>query len=420
MRFWDVVALGVNGMIGAGIFLLPGVIAEHLGPSAVLAAMLAGLIAAMNVLCFAKIAQHYSTTGGAYLYAKDYLGRAVGFEIGWLNWCSRMLSWAAIAHGFAIALRSQIGAGSPAWLYPVAVTGLIVSLSALNLRGVVFGARVSTFFTLAKLVPILVFITIAAVAFDPQRFVGVSDFKVQALGDATLVVFWAFLGFESVVVTAGEMRNPAKMMWPALVTIIAVVTAVYLLVITMVFGSLDHVAGRENPVVDASRELMGPFGSQMISLGILISVFGMASAHALVAPRCVFAMAEHHDLPKPVAWIHAVYRTPVIAIALSGAITLALAFSGSFKDLAVLSVLARFTQYITTAIAVLMMTMQQHKDKRWTLSRARSYFIPIATLAASLWVMGQASYLEWLKVMIAGGLGLPLLFLALYKERAAT
>ncbi len=417
MSYVDVIALGINGMIGAGIFLLPGVIAENLGSSALLAATLAGIIALLNVMCFAAIARNYVTTGGAYLYARDYLGRVIGFEIGWLNWCSRMLSWAAIAHGFAIALSSQFHSSLLQAIYPIALVGLIVLLSILNFRGVSLGARVSTFFTLAKLLPIVFFIIVASSAFDTRRFEGFSHFQSEAFGDATLVVFWAFLGFESIAVTAGEMKNPEKMLRPALIVIIVMVTTIYLLIISMVFGTLDHVAGRQNPVADASLLLMGPVGGRIISLGILISVFGMASAHALVVPRCLFALAEHNDMPKPVGWIHAMYRTPVIAIGISGIVTLILAFGGSFKDLAVLSVLARFTQYITTAISVLMMTIRDIKTKPITLISLSRCALPIVTLTASLWIMAQADPLEWTKVAIAGLLGMPFLFYAVYTER---
>ncbi|QQR89005.1 MAG: amino acid permease [Myxococcales bacterium] len=139
LGFWDVVALGVNGMIGAGIFLLPGVIAVDLGPSAVFAVLIAGLIALLNAWCFADIAKHYADTGGPYLYARDYLGAFVGFEIGWLNWCSRMLSWAAIAHGFAMTLNDN---HPSTFAYAATLLALVTGLSILNYRGVVFGARI--------------------------------------------------------------------------------------------------------------------------------------------------------------------------------------------------------------------------------------------------------------------------------------
>lgn len=417
MGYWDVVALGVNGMIGAGIFFLPGVIAENLGSSALLAAAFAGFVASLNVMCFARIAPGYANTGGPYLYARDFLGRAVGFEIGWLNWCSRMLSWAAIAHGFAIALRTQFGTHAPSYVYAAGLIGLIVLLSALNLRGVALGARVSTVFTVAKLAPITLFIVVASFAFDIRRFSGILEFSPRAFGDATLVVFWAFLGFESVVVTAGETKNPKKMLWPAMITIITAVTVIYLLVIAMVFGTLDEVAGRENPVADASRMLMGETGGRLIAVGILVSVFGMASAHALVVPRCIFAMAEHHDLPHAVAWIHAIYRTPVVAILLSGVITLVFALSGSFKDLAVLSVLARFTQYITTAIAVLIMAVRDLRVRGMTSRSLGAMAVPLMALGTSIWVMAQANAMEWIKVGAAACLGLPFLAYSIKSER---
>ncbi|QQR89004.1 MAG: APC family permease [Myxococcales bacterium] len=264
----------------------------------------------------------------------------------------------------------------------------------------------------------MVFATAALFTFSPQRFSGMGHFETSHLGKAVLVVFWAFLGFESVVVPAGEMKQPKKRMAPALGTIIIGTTVIYLWVTTMVFGNLDHVAGRQNPVLDASRVVFGEAGAQLISIGILISIFGMASAHALVIPRCLYAMAQHDEMPRIVGYVHPIYRTPAIAIVLSGLITLLFAFTGSFEGLAVLSVLARLTQYLTTAISVILMRKQRLQNDDSKAKAIAQFVLPSLALLCSLCLVAQAEWSEWGKVALAAGLGIPF-FLTMRRHKRA-
>jgi amino acid transporter len=168
-----------------------------------------------------------------------------------------------------------------------------------------------------------------------------------------MIILWAFVGFEVLTIPAGEMTSPRRSVPCALILVMSVVTLVYLLIWAVCTGTLTGLAGSENPVADAAVAFMGPRGGGLIAFGILLSVLGINAGSALVAPRALYALAHEGFLPRRMSWVHPSRRTPVVAILLTSAVTLALALSGSYVELAVFSVVARFAQYIPTCLAVL-------------------------------------------------------------------
>src|SRR3954469_17889935 len=101
---WDLTAVGVNQVIGGGIFLMPSLIAAQVGAWSPIAFVVAGLCSLLVALCFAEVASRFENTGGSYLYTRAAFGRFAGFEVGWMQWFARVTSQAGIANGIALAL----------------------------------------------------------------------------------------------------------------------------------------------------------------------------------------------------------------------------------------------------------------------------------------------------------------------------
>jgi APA family basic amino acid/polyamine antiporter len=157
------------------------------------------------------------------------------------------------------------------------------------------------------------------------------------------------------------MREPRRMVPLAFLIVMGVVTFLYASVFLVASGTYGGLAGSENPIAEAARSFLGPFGGTIVAVGITVSIFGTLCASALVTPRCAFALAERGEAPAALAAVHSVYRTPSVAIVLSTAIVLTLALSGSFEELAVISVVARFSHYLPTCVAALVF---RHRDRK--------------------------------------------------------
>ena len=417
----DVVALGLNGVIGTGIFFLPGLATGLLGPASILAMAFAALLAFLIALCFAEVGAHYRGTGGAYLYALRVHGDGVGFFVGWINCGITVAAWGALINGLAVAVAHfapSLGGGVPRAAFIVAV---MFALTLINLRGAKLGARVANVFTAAKLIPLLVFVAVGVLYIDSDRFAPFAPHGYDGFFDATLLVFYAFVGFETQVIPAGEMKNPQRSVPLSLLIVLAVVTVVYLLVQVVATGTLAELSGHANPVAAASAGFLGSGGATLIAVGIIVSVAGINAAAALVGPRRFFALAEHGHLPRALAATNA-HGVPALSVWLVFALSAVVALSGSFKDLALISVVGRFAQYISTAAAALVLRVRARgaPSDPGAFRLPLGPVIPVVAIALSVIVLSQSEPRRLIIGAIAVASGLPVYAYIVWRRRAAS
>ncbi|HUP02107.1 MAG TPA: APC family permease [Gemmatimonadota bacterium] len=351
---WEIVGLALNDVIGSGVYLLPAAAAALLGPASLWAVILAGLAVALLVLCFAEAASHFDEPGSGYIYTREAFGEFVGFEVGWMTWLARVASVASLSNGFAQALG---------FLWPEATEGLtraaviatpLLILTWINVVGVKQGARVAVGLTIAKVLPLLFLVGIGIFAVDWSRVFPVPAPPTAGLGEAALLLLFAYAGFENTAAPAGEYRNPRRDVPFALLTMIVVVTLLYTLVQLVALGTLPDLAARVEgaPLADAAVLLVGAWGGVLMTLGAAISIEGNVGNTMLAGPRYLYALAVDGFGPRALARVHPTYRTPAWAIVTQAVVALALALSGSFVQLAMLSIIARLATYIGTAAAV--------------------------------------------------------------------
>ena len=348
---WQIVALALNDVIGSGVYLLPAAAALLLGPASVWAVALAGSAVLLVVLCFAEAATHFDETGSSYLYAKTAFGDLIGFQVGWMAWLTRVASVASLSAGFAQALAFLWPGVDQGWGRWATITLSILALYLLNLIGVRSGARTSVVLAVAKLVPLAVFVAAGIFAFSFERLIGQAD-GTGGLGAAALLLLYAFAGFENTAAAAGEHKNPQRDIPFALVTQIAIVTAVYVLVQAVALGTLDEIAQSDTPLADAAVGFIGPFGGLLLTVGAALSILGTTANSVFAGPRYLFALAKDGYFPAALGQVHPKFRTPAAALTLQTLLALPLALTGSFVHLAVLSVVARLITYLGTALAV--------------------------------------------------------------------
>jgi len=383
---FSLTAIAVNGMVGSGIFVLPAQVAKILGPAALSAYLAAGLAAGLIILCFAEVAALFDRSGGPYLYARAAFGSFVGFEIGWMMLLARLTAMAAISNAFASYLGffwpgAAVGAGRV-----LVITGAITVLTVINYRGVRYGTWVNNLLTVSKLAPLLFFVIAGLFFLNPSRPPAWTLPDPAALRQASLLLIFAFGGFEFAVVPGEEVIHPRRNVPIALLAAICFVAVFYVMIQFVAQGTLPELASSATPLASASRKFLGPVGGILLTAGAVLSTTGTNSALMLVTPRILFAMAEGQQLPSVIGRVHPRFRTPYVAILLSAAFGVACAMYSQFASLAAISAIARLLSYMATCLAVPVLRRKMPEAARW-FSVPGGMTIPIAAVALSVWLL---------------------------------
>lgn len=353
IRRWDLVALAINAVIGAGIFGLPSEVFGRIGVYSLHAFVICAAAVASIVLCFAEVSSRFSDTGGPYLYAREAFGPLIGFEVGWMMWVARVTAFAANANLLVAYLTFFVPAAAAGAARAAAIGLVVAALTAANLVGVRQAAIVSNVFTVAKLAPLALLVLVGCFFLDPAAYSTAGP--APSFGDfsaSVLLLVYAFTAFEMAVVPSGEARDPRADLPRALLLAIAVVAVFYIMIQVVAIGTVPDLAGATRPLTDAAGSVMGPWGAALVTAGALVSILGNLNVTLLVAPRLPFAMARRRELPGLLAATHPRFHTPHAAILVTALVALALALSGTFVYAATISVIARLFIYAATCAAL--------------------------------------------------------------------
>jgi amino acid transporter len=340
--------LAVNGMIGAGIFGVPAGAAALTGIYSPLVFLACGILLMAVVLCFAEIASYFRGTGGPILYLRTAFGPLAGFQAGWAFYIARATAFAANLNLMIAAL---------AWFWHPADGGagriflmacVVLLLAAPNVAGTRQGMSFLRVLTVLKFLPLLAVIAFGAAWLQPAAFpVATTPLPGYAsLGTAALLVIYAFVGWESAVVPAGEARHPTRDMPRALLLAMIVVTTLYVLVQAVAVSVLPDLAASERALVDVGAALFGPAGALLLTAAVVVSVGGNLAGTMVTAPRLTYALAREGSLPAWFGEVHPASRTPARSIVFFSALVLVLGIYGSFTWLAAMSALVRVLIYM--------------------------------------------------------------------------
>lgn len=415
IRRWDLVAIAINGIIGAGIFGLPSKVHGLVGPYSLLAFVVCAAVVTLIILCFAEVGSRFAETGGPYLYAREAFGSAVGFEVGWMIWLARLTAFAANSNLLVQYLGyfwPEVVAG---WWRTGIILSIIVSLTIVNVVGVRNAAMVSDFFSVAKLVPLIVFIAVGLFFVNPSSFSSGVEPGYGAFSTSVLLLVYAFTGFEMAVIPAGEVVNPQRNLPRAILTAIAVVAVVYVLVQVVCIGTLPELAASERPLADSADRFLGTAGGAFISAGALVSIIGNLNVLILAASRLPFAMAERAELPRLLATTHRGFHTPHVAIIFTSAVMLVLALKKSFVDALTISTIARLVAYGATCAALLV--LRRKTGARAPFKIPAGIVVSAVTLGLSVWLLSNSTIDEARDAAIAGALGLLIYSAMLWRRR---
>lgn len=350
---WDLTAIGVNQVIGGGIFALAAGLAASTGSWGPWMIAAVALTSMLTALSFAEAGSRFEGTGGPYLYTRAAFGRFPAFEVGWMMWFTRAASWASVINVLVDALGRYWPAVLGAAARPLLMTVIIGVIAWINIRGIRQSSLVVNVLTVAKLLPLVIFTVVGMFYVDWSGFVAPATVTADQLTTGALLLIFAFGGYEVVPVLGGETKDPRRMVPFALIMTITVVAAVTLLTQVVAFGTLPGIETSRTPLADSAAMFMGAAGAVLITLGAVFSTSGNNMGQALSGSRNLFALAEQGDLPRWFGRVHPGYRTPVHAILVTSAVSLVLAITGSFVTMAAASAISRLLVYVMTCASTI-------------------------------------------------------------------
>jgi amino acid transporter len=350
---WDLTAIGINQVIGGAVFAMPASVAALAGGWSPYLIVAVGIASLMIGVTFAEVGSRFDATGGPYLYTKAAFGRFPAFEIGWMQWFTRVASWASVINVLVASLGFYWPGVTAGPLRTGVLAAIIAGLAAINIVGIRQSAWVVNGLTIGKLLPLLLFIVVGLTAIDTSRLAAGPMPSVANLSASALLIVYALGGYEVIPVPAGESRDPRRGVPFALVMTITTATVVLTLAHIVAAGTLPNLPVSKTPVADASASFMGAAGAAVITVGAVVSTLGNNMGQALTGSRMLFALAEQGDLPRVFGYVSPRFGTPVVAILCTAAVSFVLATTGSFVSMAQVSAVSRLMLCVATCASAL-------------------------------------------------------------------
>ncbi len=386
--FTTALSIVVGSVIGSGVFMKPGAVIESSGSStmALLAWFLGGLLTLASGLTIAEISAQIPKTGGLYAYLEEVYGKFWGYLSGWVQ---TIIYGPAIIGALGLyfgSLVAHLFSLDGHWDLFIGI-GAVTFLTLINSLGTKYGGFIQTLFTVGKLIPIALII-IFGIWKGKSPVLGMeSGVSAEAgLGVAILATLFAYDGWLLVGSVAGEIKNPAKILPRAIIIGLLMVTVIYLSINIALLHVLtpDQVVSLgENAAGTAATLLFGDLGGKLISIGIIVSIFGTLNAKVLSFPRVPYAMAERGQLPgaRYLARIHPKFKTPVIATLSQVLLAIVLMIISNPDKLTDISVFAIYLFYAQAFFAVFLL-------RKRNAGKSRPYSVPLYPLIPIVSILG--------------------------------
>jgi APA family basic amino acid/polyamine antiporter len=387
----------VNSTIGAGIFVLPALVAKGLGSAAPIAFICCAIAMVLFVTCFAIAGSRVSLTGGLYAYVEVAFGRYVGFLAGVLYGITALGAVAGVVNVLvnSIAVIAPfLGVGVMRVIVMIAVYGLLVGI---NVRGVRGGAGAVTVVTLAKLLPLLLFICAGIFFIHPANLTWSAWPSSKAVGDNVILLIFAFVGIEVALIPSGEVKNPARTVPRSAYLALVVTTIIYITIQLVAQGTLgsDLANYKDAPLAEAAAKFLGNIGRTILIAGATISAFGFVTSDILSSPRMIFAFGRDGALPAFFAHVHPRYRSPDVAIITYAMLAFSLSVTGTFEQLAVLSNVAVLLMYLLCCAGCWFLVQRDVRTEGQPFNFPGMKIVPALAIIAIIWILSHATVREF-------------------------
>jgi basic amino acid/polyamine antiporter, APA family len=392
----------LNRTMGAGIFVLPALVAGMLGGSSLYAYLLCGALMLTIVLCFAEIGSYITTSGGGYAYIHAAFGSFAGFIANALFWFVGVLADAAVANAMANTLAIKFPALHEPLYRGIFFFLMFAGFAFINIRGVKYGNNMVKINTFIKLIPLLLLIVVGIFGTSGGNWQVGEVPSLEKLGEASLLLFFAFAGGEASLNVSGEVKNPKRAVPYGILLGMCGVILLYILIQIVTQGILgaDLMNHKEAPLAAAAEKIFGSWGGVLMIAGAAFSMFAALSGSILSYPRILFAGAERGWMPQFIATIHPTFATPIWAIVTYTLFDFICAISGGFKQLAVISSAAMLTIYLGVALATIKLRISNTSASKEGFRLPFGLTIPIVAVAAILWFLSHLAQNELLSLVL--------------------
>ncbi|MFD9488904.1 amino acid permease [Streptomyces sp. NPDC059991] len=447
----DLTVFGVGVIIGTGIFVLTGKVAkENAGPAVSLAFVAAGVVCALAALCYAEFASTVPVAGSAYTFSYASLGELPAWTIGWDLVLEFALGTAVVAVGWSGYVRSLMD--NAGWHLPDALSGregadgfgfdilaaaLVLVLTGILVLGMKLSARVTSVVVAIKVTVVLIVIIAGAFFIKSENYepfvpkaqpqpagsslkaplielmsgYAPTNFGVMGIFTAASVVFFAFIGFDIVATAAEETKNPQRDMPRGILGSLFICTALYVAVAIVVTGMQHYTElSIDAPLADAFKATGHPFYAGIISFGAAVGLTTVCMILLLGQTRVFFAMSRDGLLPRFFSRVHPRYRTPHRPTILLGGLIAILAGFTSLSELAELVNIGTLFAFVIVAVSVIILR-RTRPDLHRAFRTPLVPWVPILSVAASLWLMLNLPAETWLRFGIWMVIGFVVYFL---------
>ena len=390
---WGLASNSINIIIGAGIFILPAIVAERLGSGGIWPYLICGVLMIFIMLCFAEIGTKITVTGGAYSYIEVAFGKYAGFlTTNIFIFGAAVMANAAVANGLADTISYFFPFFKIQWVRVIFFAIMFGGLAFYNVRGIRNAIMIVKFNTIIKLVPLLMIALLGWFFISPSGATITSADPLSDIGQMSLILIFAFVGAETALNVSGEIKNPLKTIPRGIMLSVFIVVILYIMIQLTVYGILgDSIINfKDAPLAAAANIMMGSVGVLIVVIGASFSMFGNISGMVLNMPRVLYAAARDRVIiPKELAKIHPVFKTPHISIISYAAMGFIFASLGEFRQLAMLSSASYLIIYFGVVLAVIKFRITNTVEKQGSYRIPGGLIIPIISALAITWVLSN-------------------------------
>ncbi|WP_338728837.1 amino acid permease [Haladaptatus sp. DJG-WS-42] len=366
LGFLEAMTLGGGTMIGAGIFILPGIAAELAGPASSVSYAIAGFVALLAALSLSELATGMPIAGGSYHYVNRALGGLFGAIVGWGMWTGLMFASAFYMVGFGQYLVAPIPfLDGRVFVIILGLIGLAL-LIGVNYYGTEESSSLQNVMILAETAIIVVFVAVGVFFIVPENLEPFAPTGPSGILATTGIVFISFLGFEIIATVAGEIKNPSRTIPLSMILSVVLVTFLYVLVMLVSTGVIpfESLGQSPIPVSDVAAVYLGSVGGVAIVFAAIIAAISSSNSSILAASRVVYAMGRDGLVTNWMNVSHARFRTPHRAILATGGLTALLILVGLKVDaiIALLAEAASFSFLVSYSLVHLALIVFRRAD----------------------------------------------------------
>ena len=361
LTLFDATAVGIGAIIGAGIFVVTGIVAGLAGSALIVSVLIAGVVSLLTALSTAELARKLPEEGGVYDYAHKMLSPFAGFITGWMWAISNIFVGATVSLGFAYYFSAVVPSVPPQIIAAI----MCLLLSGLNTVGAHYSASINNILVIIKLLILVFFIIFGATRIETGNLVPFKPFAVGVIQGAYFI-FFAFSGFARVSIIAGEVEHAARNVPKAILLSLGISSVVYILVGFIAVGVAGaSVLGASNsPLADALKIRGDLFASRIVSLGALVATTTVLLTTIFGVSRMIYSMTENDELPGMLGKLHPKFDTPYYAIWLSVIIMSVLAVLANLHQVLAISTFASLFYYTIANLSALKLKTEERRYPR--------------------------------------------------------